>query len=125
MRFYFDESGDFGFRRDVFDCYTQAAVVCPESFEHDLNESVRQRQDVGRWRSCTRRSCERGDRRGSVLPRLVQSGSQHLNRAPLASRKTNTWPPRAGIKSQEVAWSSAPGSSVKRGRKPAASCPLT
>jgi hypothetical protein len=29
--FFFDESGDYGFPRDQFDCYAQAALICPDS----------------------------------------------------------------------------------------------
>ena len=32
MHLFFDESGDFALPEDRFDCYTQAAVVCPDSF---------------------------------------------------------------------------------------------
>jgi hypothetical protein len=31
VRIFFDESGDYAFPLDRFDCYVQAAVVCPES----------------------------------------------------------------------------------------------
>jgi Protein of unknown function (DUF3800) len=47
VRFYFDESGDFAFPSDGFDCYTMAGVVCPESFESDLGEFVQGRHE--RW----------------------------------------------------------------------------
>jgi hypothetical protein len=40
MRFYFDESGDFAFPVNGFDCYTQAGVICPGSFESDLASYV-------------------------------------------------------------------------------------
>jgi Protein of unknown function (DUF3800) len=29
--FYFDESGDYAFPKDRFDCYVQAALICPDS----------------------------------------------------------------------------------------------
>ncbi len=44
---YFDESGDFAFRRDGFDWYTQAAVVCPESYLAELANYVEGRHR--RW----------------------------------------------------------------------------
>jgi hypothetical protein len=31
VHIFFDESGDYAFRVDRFDCYVQAAVICPES----------------------------------------------------------------------------------------------
>jgi hypothetical protein len=31
VRVFFDESGDYAFPFDRFDCYVQAALVCPES----------------------------------------------------------------------------------------------
>lgn len=31
MHIFFDESGDYAFPVDRFDCYVQAAVICPES----------------------------------------------------------------------------------------------
>jgi hypothetical protein len=40
MHCFFDESGDFGFPPDRFDCYTQAAVICPDSYLPDLREFV-------------------------------------------------------------------------------------
>jgi hypothetical protein len=47
MMCYFDESGDFSFPRVRFDCYTQAAVVCPDSYLAELSRYVQGRQ--GRW----------------------------------------------------------------------------
>ena len=42
MYFFFDESGDYAFPKDRFDCYVQAALICPgsvlpaiEKFEED------------------------------------------------------------------------------------------
>jgi len=31
MRFFFDESGDYSFAEGEFDCYVQAALICPDS----------------------------------------------------------------------------------------------
>lgn len=36
MHIFFDESGDFGLPVDRYDCYSQAAVVCPDSFLEEL-----------------------------------------------------------------------------------------
>jgi hypothetical protein len=44
---FFDESGDFGFPADRFDCYTQAAVICPDSYLSELQEFVAGRH--ARW----------------------------------------------------------------------------
>jgi Protein of unknown function (DUF3800) len=47
MRFFFDESGDFAFpERDVH-CYSQAAVVCPDSYLDELGRFVSHRME--RW----------------------------------------------------------------------------
>ncbi|MCW2920748.1 MAG: hypothetical protein JWL76_622 [Thermoleophilia bacterium] len=43
MHFYFDESGDFGFPTDRFDCYTQAALACPDSRSDALQSYVEDR----------------------------------------------------------------------------------
>jgi hypothetical protein len=48
VHFYFDESGDFAFARERFDCYTQAAVSCPDSFLKDLADFVGDRKR--RWK---------------------------------------------------------------------------
>ena len=48
MHLFFDESGDFALPGDRFDCYTQAAVVCPDSFLDELAEFVADR--VERWK---------------------------------------------------------------------------
>jgi hypothetical protein len=44
MRCYFDESGDFAFSSDRLDCYTQAAVVCPDSFLPELADYIEERK---------------------------------------------------------------------------------
>lgn len=38
--FYFDESGDYAFPDEGFDCYVQAALVCPDSSLTGLNQFV-------------------------------------------------------------------------------------
>ncbi len=40
MYIFFDESGDYGFPVDRFDCYVQAAVICPESALPDVTSFV-------------------------------------------------------------------------------------
>ena len=41
---YFDESGDFAFPGDRFDCYTQTAVVCPDSYLPEIASYVEGRR---------------------------------------------------------------------------------
>ena len=41
---YFDESGDFEFPIDRFECYVQAALICPESHLPDIERFVAERQ---------------------------------------------------------------------------------
>jgi hypothetical protein len=43
MRIFFNESGDFGFPVDRFDCYVQAAVICPDSALASAQAFVRDR----------------------------------------------------------------------------------
>ena len=50
MHYFFDESGDFGFPSDRFDCYVQAAVICPEDYLDELRQFVEDRHR--RW-DCT------------------------------------------------------------------------
>jgi hypothetical protein len=38
--FFFDESGDFAFPREGFDCYVQAALICPDSALTSLEAAV-------------------------------------------------------------------------------------
>lgn len=38
MFFYFDESGDYAFRNGEFDCYVQAALICPDSAVADTDQ---------------------------------------------------------------------------------------
>lgn len=40
MFFYFDESGDYGFPEDAFDCYVQAALICPNSAIDEIDQFV-------------------------------------------------------------------------------------
>lgn len=40
MRFYLDESGDFGFPPFAYDAYTQAVVICPDSKLDELEDWV-------------------------------------------------------------------------------------
>jgi len=47
MQFYFDESGDFALPADTFDCYTQAAALCPDSFADQLEAFIAGRLE--RW----------------------------------------------------------------------------
>lgn len=44
MFFYFDESGDYAFPDDRFDCYVQAALICPDSALANLDAFVEDRQ---------------------------------------------------------------------------------
>lgn len=43
MHIFFDESGDYAFPGDRFDCYVQAAVICPESILPTAEAFVRSR----------------------------------------------------------------------------------
>jgi hypothetical protein len=43
MHVFFDESGDYGFPADRFDCYVQAAVICPDSALAPAEAFVRDR----------------------------------------------------------------------------------
>lgn len=40
MYFYFDESGDYAFRENGFDCYVQAVLICPDSVLPSINAFV-------------------------------------------------------------------------------------
>lgn len=40
MHFYFDESGDYAFPEGGFDCYVQAALICPDSSLSNVGEFV-------------------------------------------------------------------------------------
>lgn len=40
MYFFFDESGDYAFGSQAFDCYVQAVLICPDSELPDLTEFV-------------------------------------------------------------------------------------
>ena len=44
MRFFFDESGDYAFPEDRFDCYVQAALICPDSIGDALDSYVSDRK---------------------------------------------------------------------------------
>jgi Protein of unknown function (DUF3800) len=44
MRVFFDESGDYGFVDEVFDCYVQAALICPDSVLPSLESFVDDRR---------------------------------------------------------------------------------
>jgi hypothetical protein len=44
MYFYFDESGDYGFPDGEFDCYVQAALICPEDALAAMDEFVAARR---------------------------------------------------------------------------------
>ena len=46
MFFYFDESGDYGFPDDRFDCYVQAALICPDSSLEDVAAFVDDRKSA-------------------------------------------------------------------------------
>jgi hypothetical protein len=49
VHIFFDESGDYAFPKDRFDCYVQAAVICPDSqFErvHAYVEAEKQEHGV-------------------------------------------------------------------------------
>jgi hypothetical protein len=40
MHFYFDESGDYAFPKEGFDCYVQAGLICPEDSLSAVSEFV-------------------------------------------------------------------------------------
>jgi hypothetical protein len=42
--FYFDESGDYAFPEDRFDCYVQAALTCPDSVHDSVDAFVAERK---------------------------------------------------------------------------------
>ena len=44
MYFYFDESGDYAFPEDRFDCYVQAALICPDSVLPTISAFVEERK---------------------------------------------------------------------------------
>lgn len=44
VHFFFDESGDYGFPEERFDCYVQAALVCPDSVLPAIAAFVDQRK---------------------------------------------------------------------------------
>jgi hypothetical protein len=44
VRFYFDESGDYAFPKDRFDCYVQAALICPDSLADGIEGFVSDRK---------------------------------------------------------------------------------
>ena len=44
MFFYFDESGDYAFPDGDFDCYVQAALICPDSATDDVDQFVKARR---------------------------------------------------------------------------------
>jgi hypothetical protein len=44
LHFFFDESGDYAFPEDRFDCYVQAALICPDSVLPDLENFVDDRK---------------------------------------------------------------------------------
>jgi hypothetical protein len=46
VQIFFDESGDYGFPVDRFDCYAQAALICPEQALASASDFVRGRCDV-------------------------------------------------------------------------------
>jgi len=43
VQFYFDESGDYAFPDDRFDCYVQAALICPDSLAEAIEGFVSDR----------------------------------------------------------------------------------
>ena len=43
MHVFFDESGDYGFIEGSFDCYVQAAVICPDQLLSSLQAFVDRR----------------------------------------------------------------------------------
>jgi hypothetical protein len=49
MHFFFDESGDYAFLGGVFDCYVQAALICPDDSLQPLKEFVENCKAV--WRA--------------------------------------------------------------------------
>jgi hypothetical protein len=44
LHFFFDESGDYAFPADRFDCYVQAALICPDSVLPELENFVEDRK---------------------------------------------------------------------------------
>lgn len=44
VHLYFDESGDYGFPADRFDCYVQAALVCPDELVAEIDGFVAARR---------------------------------------------------------------------------------
>lgn len=45
MHFYFDESGDYAFLDGRFDCYVQAALLCPDNALAEVDEFVNARRE--------------------------------------------------------------------------------
>jgi len=43
MHFYFDESGDYAFPEEGFDCYVQACLICPDSSLASVSEFIARR----------------------------------------------------------------------------------
>ena len=56
MYFYFDESGDYAFPEDRFDCYVQAALICPDSVLPSISRFVEERKAAWEWRNFMRPS---------------------------------------------------------------------
>ncbi len=40
MHLFFDESGDYGFPADRYDCYVQAALLCPDKLVAEVDRFV-------------------------------------------------------------------------------------
>jgi hypothetical protein len=45
MHFYFDESGDYAFPEGEFDCYVQAALICPDDALAEVDQFVNDRRE--------------------------------------------------------------------------------
>lgn len=76
MHCFFDESGDFGFPLHRFDCYTQAAVICPDSYLSELQEFVSDRQ--ARWEVSELHAAELNPGRRLRLCRFIAQSSLQL-----------------------------------------------
>ena len=89
--FYFDESGDYAFPEDGFDCYVQASVICPDCERPALNAYVDAlKQDLG---VNELHACELSPEKLLEICRFVASSHYEL----LASITDNTIVTHRGI----------------------------
>jgi hypothetical protein len=76
MRFYFDESGDYAFPGDRFDCYVQAVLICPDSRMESCAKFVQAYKDA--LSISELHGCELGADQLLEVARLIEASSCQL-----------------------------------------------